>query len=155
MKRRFKSEIYEFLWAIGFTVVFIFIGTLLKNFFYESVVPLNYPDVEPEEWAEAFSRIFLYSSIWCGIFNGIAIVLIGGLTRWNTKMAWLTYAIFNIISMLWGPIYLLVNYPCDMLTTLLVFVLFLFEYSIVFVGSTWLGPKGFCPFKSTKIRRKK
>ena len=155
MKRRFKNELYEFFGAIGFTTVFILIGMLCKNFFYENVIPSDYPYVGPEEWADVFSRVFFHSSILCGVFNGIIIVLIGGFTNQNNKLAWLSYSIINGILMLSGPIYLLVNYPCDVLTTILYLSLFVFEYSIVFIGSTWLGPQGFCPFKSTKIRRKK
>lgn len=151
--KKIKSYGFEFVVALALTLVFAVIGIFARNYFCENVIPAYYPDVQPDEWADTFFDIFLYATIACGVFNALIIVLIGIVSRINTKMMWLVYAIINISLMLVGPIYLMIEYPADVKCSLLCFLIFILEYICVYCVSTVFGPLGFCPYKSTKIRK--
>lgn len=152
--RRLKKVMWEFLSAILLIAVFAFIGVISRNYFAENVVPSDYPLTEPEQWAEAFFSIFTISIVVCGVFNALIIVLIGIFTNLNNKLAWFVYAVLNVVFMVIGPVYMTIQHPADFACSILSLLLFVLEYVLVFCISTYFGPLGFCPFKSTKIRKK-
>lgn len=152
--RKLKKVRWEFLTAILSIAIFAFIGIITKGYLSQNVIPADYPQIQPEDWADSFFKVFMISTTVCFIFNAIIIVFIGVFTSLNNKISWLVYAIINIFLMVIGPAYMSINYPADIACSTIEFLLFILEYVVVFCVSTYFGPLGFCPFRSTKIKNK-
>lgn len=138
--------------AIFIPLIFIIIALFLKGYFTENIIPMDYPLVKPDEWADEFLRIYISASVFCICTNAIVVPLCVALTRFKTKVAWFWFAILNVILMLLGPVRITTFFPADVFGSLVVFLMFIGEYLITFLVSTYCGPLGFSPFKSTKIR---
>lgn len=151
---KFKRIKVQFVWAMIFPIVFIVVGLFMKGFFEENIIPSDYPLVQPDEWADIFFNVYIGSSIVCLILNALIVPLMIAYTKFNTKMSWLYFAILNLILMLIGPVYISTNYPANASGSAIGYLMFIFEYILTYFISTYFGPIGFCPYKSTKIRNK-
>ena len=152
---KFKRIKVQIVWALIFPIVFcVVIGLFMKGFFAENIIPSDYPLVEPDEWADVFSKVYIGSSVICFILNVLIVPLMVAFTKFNTKMSWLCFAILNIILMLIGPAYMSISYPANASGSAIGYLMFISEYMLTYLISTYFGPLGFCPYKSTKIRNK-
>ena len=139
-----KNEV--FLSAI-ITAIFLVIGFFVRMYFAENACPIDYEVIDSYEWANMFFVVFLLSTILCGIYN-IAIAVIGQKFDIHSQRAWLIYGIFSIVISLIGPMYMCFGYGEESACTIIMFAMFILEYALTFLISTYKCPRhwDFFPF---------
>lgn len=136
--------------AIIIPVIFIIIALFLKGYFTENIIPNDYPNIQPEVWTDEFLRIYISASVFCILLNAVVVPLFVVFDR-KTKVTWFCFAIFNLLSMMAGLGSITMFFPADVYGSFVVFLLFIGEYLITFLVSTYCGPLGFSPLRPTKI----
>lgn len=149
-----KISVPQVVLAIIIPVAFILIALILRSYFSENIIPSDYPNVQPDEWAQSFFKRFVVFSVICIIVNAAIVPYFVAYTKFNKKSNWLYFFITNIVFMVMGPIWMTWCLPADMYGTFIVWFIFIAEYLITYIASTAYAPIGFFPFKSTKIRKK-
>ena len=137
----------EILLSIFVPLVFLIIGVFIRPFFGDNAYPVDYDVIDSYEWADMFFLWYVVFSILCAIYH-VAIAVIGQKFNIHSQKAWLNYGIIAVVVSLIGPVYITANWREESICTFIMYLMFLLEYIITFLLSTWKAPRhwDFCPF---------
>ena len=142
-----KSEV---IWSIVIPVLFLAIlGLWFKFFSDNNAFPVDYDEIDPSEWSNKVFYLYIVFTGLCIIYHTIVVAFFGAKFNWNTQLAWIVYFAIAVVISLIAPIYMTFAYPEESSCELIMYLLFVGEYVVTFLVSTYLCPKhwDFCPFK--------
>ena len=137
----------EILLSIVVPMVFWVIAFFARIYFGENAYPVDYDIIDSYDWANIFFSWFTLFAIIC-IISNVFIAVMGEILHWNSQKAWIVYGIIAIVISIIAPICITFRWREESGCTALMYLLFILEYVVTFLLSTWKAPKhwDFCPF---------
>lgn len=139
----------EVIWSLIIPVFFFVLGLFAKFYFAENAFPVDYEEIDSYEWSNMFFGLYIFFTALCIIYHSIIVAYLGAKFSWNSQLAWIVYFAISVVISLVAPIYMTFAYREESFCTLLVYLLFFFEYVITFLVSTYNCPRhwDFCPLR--------
>lgn len=139
----------EVMCSIIIPVICFVFGFGIKFWFAENAFPVDFEEIDSYEWSNVFLKLYIGFSVLCVIYHAVIVAYMAAKFGLNSQLAWIVYFAISVLISLIAPIYMTFAYREESLCTLGVYILFVLEYVITFLVSTYNCPRhwDFCPFK--------
>lgn len=136
--KRCRSEIFC---GVIIPLLFLAISMFVKTYFDYNAYPVDYEYIDSYDWANIFFKFYAGMSVICVILNAVIIPVLGTKANIHSQHAWFVYAIISLILALIIPIYITIEYREDSSCTFIMYIMFLLQYVLTFLVSTWKCPR--------------